>query len=136
MAKRAARAAQTGFDIGGHGGNGASHCPDCGAPEGERHADGCPLAVTDAGAVDAEAGGAVLSAAALTEQRNEQYPPVHGLNARLSWSSDAVGTWFFLMDGEQALPLGVYGPDRRAERDRILTVLQRAAEGGANTRGD
>lgn len=124
MAKRAARAAQTGFDIGG---NGASVCPECSAPEYERHANGCPLAVGDGGVVDeadarAGADGVVLNGG--------------GLNARLSWSSDAIGTWLFLMDGEQPLPLGVYGPDRAAERDRILTVLQRAATSGDHTRGE
>jgi len=44
----------------------------------------------------------------------------------LAWSDDAVGTWILLMDGEQPLPLCVYGPDRRADRDRVVAAIERA----------
>lgn len=141
MAKRAARE-QVGFDIGATA-NGASCCPDCGAPDYERHASGCPLAVTDGGVVDANSGGFVLSVprevSALAREleshgeRRGVVMPSDALNARVCWSTDAIGTWFFLMDGDLPVPLGVFGADRVAERDRLIGTLTRAVEAGHHT---
>jgi len=44
----------------------------------------------------------------------------------LAYTDDAVGTWILLMDGEQPLPLCVFGPERRAQRDRVVEAIERS----------
>lgn len=54
------------------------------------------------------------------------YQPTRGTpNARVEYSQDVCGTWFFVIDehGEQ-LELGPpFGADRAAQRDRIISAL-------------
>ena len=89
--------------------------------DGDAAATGEPVVKGRAGADGAQPPGEIRELA-------DHLRGARGANAVITWSTDAVGTWFFLMDGDVPVPLGVFGAERAGQRDRILRALERGAE--------